>query len=223
MIPILLISKNKKKRDSYIAAYKKEHLFSQFMIFAYERIEKSGITIDQLREISTLTKQSSSQRQLFIIYDFHTAKIEAQNVLLKTLEESQNSHFILTSFDENSVLETIRSRCVVTKLIDASVLKLENPFISDSIYELFSQHTLSTSPKEKSLAILYQVLQHVREAMKISYSNPSKSTQLTILIKEIVKVTVLIEKNNINPQLALDHIFLECARQNLLDNLVVKR
>ncbi|MCR5149668.1 MAG: hypothetical protein K6B52_00390 [Clostridiales bacterium] len=74
-----------------------------------------GIRVDDARKIrsdSFVTANEAACR-VFIIVDAQLLKIEAQNALLKTIEEPQNSeYFILLCSNRSGFLDTFLSRCV---------------------------------------------------------------------------------------------------------------
>lgn len=72
--------------------------------------DKAGISIEQVRQLYQVTRSGSAL--LVIIKDAHSLSSEAQNALLKLLEEPpRQTHFILTVDQEQLLLPTIRSRC----------------------------------------------------------------------------------------------------------------
>ena len=78
-----------------------------------------SIKIDQLRELlSTLSLhplEKGNRVVLIICVDAMT--VQAQNALLKTLEEPEHSdYFLLTANNDRAVLPTITSRCQVVRL-----------------------------------------------------------------------------------------------------------
>ena len=76
------------------------------------------IKIDQIREIiSKMIEQPIiSNKKIYIINDCDKMTIEAQNCLLKTLEEPpQFAVIILITSNENALLNTIKSRCMTIK------------------------------------------------------------------------------------------------------------
>lgn len=79
-------------------------------------IEPDGnsIKVDQIRQIqkSMMEKPIVSNKKIYIINDCHTMTKEAQNCMLKTLEEPQEYIvIILIASNENSILPTVKSRC----------------------------------------------------------------------------------------------------------------
>lgn len=73
--------------------------------------EKGLIAIDRIRELYAMTRTIQKRRRCIIIDDADTMSAEAQNALLKLLEEpTDNFHFILTTHAPAKLLQTIRSR-----------------------------------------------------------------------------------------------------------------
>lgn len=80
--------------------------------------EESSIKIEQIRMMQTkiIEKPIISSKKVYIIDDSQTMTTEAQNCLLKTLEEPpEYVMIILICNNESQLLTTIKSRC--TKLI----------------------------------------------------------------------------------------------------------
>lgn len=108
--------------------------------------EKSTIKVEKIRELrleAFMTPMQSNGR-VFVINDAHTMNLNAQNALLKVLEEPpKNVTFILLTKSASSLLETIRSRCVLLTLapvpldIEGAELIAKNRLISfDDAYKL---------------------------------------------------------------------------------------
>lgn len=93
---------------------------------------KQNIGIDQIKVLYQHTK--TGRPLCIIIADAHLMTREAQNALLKLLEEPpQNTYFILTSISEHLVLQTIRSRCQIIPItsVDTEVLLSKIPELAD--------------------------------------------------------------------------------------------
>lgn len=83
----------------------------------FEQIEPEGgtIKIEQIRNMqeSISTKPITSKKKVYLIIDSHLMTKEAQNCLLKTLEEPpEYATIILTTSNESKLLTTVKSRCV---------------------------------------------------------------------------------------------------------------
>lgn len=85
--------------------------------------EGSSIKIEQIRNITekVIEKPIISNRKVYIINDADKMTKEAQNCLLKTLEEPpEYVTIILISSNENVILNTIKSRCMSIKFKNIS-------------------------------------------------------------------------------------------------------
>ncbi len=88
--------------------------------------QKNIIKVDEIRNLrlEAFMSPMQSKARVFIINDAHTMNSNAQNALLKVLEEPpKNVTFILLTKSASLLLETIRSRCV---LLTLAPVPLEN-------------------------------------------------------------------------------------------------
>ncbi|MFQ9509745.1 MAG: DNA polymerase III subunit delta' [Lachnospiraceae bacterium] len=97
----------------------------------------STIGVDDIRNgliNDVLIKPYESQYKIYIVDEAEKLSIQAQNALLKTIEEppSYAIVFLLTSNSE-SFLQTIRSRCIVLNL---------KPVSDNRIYQYLKEHDL---------------------------------------------------------------------------------
>lgn len=76
--------------------------------------EGGMIKVDDVREIRRLSfiRPSESSRKIFVLNDSGRMNPQAQNALLKVLEEPRETVFILLCRQAGELLETVRSRCV---------------------------------------------------------------------------------------------------------------
>ena len=89
-------------------------------------------TVEDARSLVTdvQIRPFQSQRKVYIIPDAHLMNAEAQNTLLKTLEEPPGyAHLLLLCESSDRMLETIRSRCVQIDL-DPAASALEGDALS---------------------------------------------------------------------------------------------
>ena len=80
-----------------------------------------SIKIEQIRDLQAriLEKPISSNKKVYIIDNADTMTEESQNCLLKTLEEPpEYAMIILIASNENRMLQTIKSRCVIIRFED---------------------------------------------------------------------------------------------------------
>ncbi len=209
MFPILLISKNNKTTEKYLNDFIKSNKFISHHIFRYQP-DPNIIKIDHIREIKSMLIRTETDKKLIIIYGFNTAKIEAQNAFLKTLEEKTASvQFIIIVESETQALSTIISRCKIVKLkhvrrSDTSLKKDQSfSFIQPLPQLLFQYNNMN---KDKAIKLCDGFLWYFKSLLY--KDSPLPRTVLVKIAKEIIKVRNLILKNNLNPQIAIDHLLI---------------
>ena len=118
---------------------------------------KKFLSVDQIRELraEAFVKPHQAVNRVFIIEDASRMNPQAQNALLKVLEEPpKNVVFILLVPSKTMLLDTIISRCVLLSLLDASTddqyIELADKFIE--VLLLGSEYELAKllTPLEKS-------------------------------------------------------------------------
>lgn len=93
------------------------------------------IPVDVIREAVVPEAARSpfeARRKVFVIEEAHRMNPAAQNALLKTLEEPQtDTVFVLISDQEEDVLETIRSRCLIVRLDPVSEERIVSVLVAE--------------------------------------------------------------------------------------------
>lgn len=126
--------------------------------------DESTIKIDQIRYMNQkiFEKPIISDKKIYIINDSDKMTKEAQNCLLKTLEEPPKyATIILIASNENKLLNTIRSRCIkvnFSKIDDEEILKYMKENITECINEniiSFSQGSLGRAIRIRSYKDIY--------------------------------------------------------------------
>ena len=112
----------------------------------YEEIIPDGnnIKIEQIRQMQRKIIESPiiSSKKVYVLDDADTLTREAQNCLLKTLEEPPEfATIILIGSNESSFLSTIKSRCTILKFDNISIL----PFSIASLMASYSNSLSLTS------------------------------------------------------------------------------
>ena len=156
-------------------------------------------TIEEIRSIRHFFSQKSynHQNKIVIIYAMDNLKLEAQNALLKTLEEpGDNNYLILTTDKLGSILNTITSRCHIIKL---------NKIINEIKSKLISPQDkldLIKIEKDKIFSFLNEQLQ-LHHKLLITSPNTINLKNISTLLKSIDMIN-----HNVDPQLALDYFLL---------------
>ena len=91
--------------------------------------------ISQIRKLQTdIIVKPHKQYKIYIINQAESMTIEAQNALLKTLEEPpEYAIIILITSNKESLLDTIKSRCEIIKFLPISIVDLNNYLIIKGI------------------------------------------------------------------------------------------
>ena len=81
-------------------------------------IGDDALKVDRAREIirQASQKPSEAECQIFVIDNADNMRPEAQNALLKVIEEPQSACFVFLCLSRLSLLPTVRSRCAVYSL-----------------------------------------------------------------------------------------------------------
>ncbi|MCY6370266.1 DNA polymerase III subunit delta' [Clostridium ganghwense] len=95
---------------------------------------KQSIGVNEVRDIikEVNKKPYEGDKKVIIIYESHKMTVEAQNALLKTIEEPPKGvTLILLSESLELILETIRSRCQIHKLKRLNLRQIEEYIIRE--------------------------------------------------------------------------------------------
>ena len=95
----------------------------------------NSIKIAQIRKLQTdIIIKPHKNYKIYIINQADSMTIEAQNALLKTLEEPpEYAIIILITSNKEALLDTIKSRCEIIKFLPISILDLNNYLINKGI------------------------------------------------------------------------------------------
>ncbi|MFH1854449.1 MAG: DNA polymerase III subunit delta' [Candidatus Omnitrophota bacterium] len=98
-------------------------------VFVITHEDKStSIKIDKIRDIiyEASLKPYEGRKRIFIVTDAETMTEEAQNAILKLLEEPPRNHIlVLTSSNAEGILSTVLSRCKVLKFYNLDKEKIQ--------------------------------------------------------------------------------------------------
>jgi len=199
----------------------------------------NSIGIEQIRELKQWIsrKPHSSQNKAVLIPQAEKLTLEAQNSLLKTLEEPpKNTLIILTAPNEGFLLPTIVSRCKIIRLKPQSEIEIDKSTLSYTLDA--TRYTLHAKPgeriqkaqeiaktREKTILFLDQLTFLLREILLAKAKSVKSSSltqtqaivslcvnlsskQIVEIIKSLLVTKKMIEKN-VNFRLALENFFLD--------------
>lgn len=169
--------------------------------------EKNNIGIEQVREIIKFLSEHPFQEnhKVVIILKAESLTVPAQNALLKTLEEPPAyAIIILEAKSENSLLETVVSRCqkVLVNKIDNlnedshdTAQKIMGMDIGSRL--IWAEET-SKWEKQDIVDLLEEWIEEMRQDLSRNHQ----------AIETALKVSKDIEQTNINVRLALEYLIM---------------
>lgn len=205
MISHLLISEKKKITDKYV----KDNFLGKSVLFFEMSPAAKKYSIAEVKQVLSEVKIYNPQKRIFYFPSFDDASLEAQNAMLKILEEPPNQVlFILTSSSVSRLLPTIVSRTKVIKLgespkptIDEKVSSALRLFILKKGLGFLDFEIFSCKTAAEAIALSDQMALFFRQNILTDKNSP-------LIIKEILRLRGLLENNNITPQMTIDHILI---------------
>lgn len=192
----------------------------------------NAISIDEIREqvVSDVAiKPYCSPYKVYIVPDAEIMTPQAQNALLKTIEEPpEYAVIMLLTSNADSLLPTIRSRCVRLdlKVVDDGLVKkylMEHLHIPDYQAEIDASYAHGSIGKAKAAATSQEFADITQNALKIlKYADTMEVYELTEAIRNLSG-----EKQNIKDYLDIfqfwfrDVLMFKATRE--IDNLVFKQ
>ena len=168
----------------------------------FQIIEPDGnnVKIGQIREMQNKIIEAPivSSRKIYIIDNSDTMTREAQNCLLKTLEEPpQYVNIFLIGSNENNFLSTIKSRCTIIKFQDIEKEKIKKYLmqnyeiteISENMLDFFGGsigNAIKLRDKQELYDSIFQIIENIKkldiiETLKkadIIYKSPEEKEEI---------------------------------------------
>jgi len=213
MLPLIIVSREEDTLERYLKNYISKRGFSPSLIFKIRPLANQ-ISINQIRELRRDLIIGTSNIRLVVFYDFDKSSLEAQNSLLKILEDQTDTNqFILICNNAEKILATIRSRSKVI-LLDQTTkkLKLEKDYkdFLDKIrvtpnLGFLNDGKVASVNKEDCLFFLNQIISYFQDQIR---NRPDQSKIEIRILNKVLSQIQLVENNNLNPQLCLDNLLI---------------
>lgn len=232
MVSFIIIAKDKKKREVYVKEYADEQKIDRFDITIIQKetdtktTQSIGIETVKLIQKKLFLKPIKSKNKIIVIEDAQLLTPEAQNALLKVLEEPPANTFILLGTEsKEALLPTILSRCQIIELKEESKKLSEktieelNAFIQNlpefSISDKLKQAEQLSKDKDKAVMWIENLILVLREELIDIYSletsdSPDTFDTVNVLadLKSFQSLHTLLKTTNVNPRFAMEHTLL---------------
>lgn len=231
---LLIVGKDTEKRKTKaLEIAHDKYKSSQFdIVFIEPEDGKSAISIEKIKDLkkNVYLKPFNSPAKTVIIHEFEKTTLEAQNALLKLLEEPPNyTYIILTSSSAKPLLSTILSRCSLLKLdkqekVDekyfSEILNNTEELFGITMGQKFEKAEELAKDKQKAIDFLEKVIFVLRQILlakfNISGQDFSKSNleklsikNLENTIKKTDRAVSTLKTTNSNHRLLLENLLLE--------------
>jgi hypothetical protein len=231
MTSFIIVSQEKTKRQEYIRQYCAKLTIDPLDITTIEKdtaikqnAQSIGIEEIKIMQKKLFLKPIKSPTKAIILEDAHLLTTEAQNALLKVLEEPPDHTIIILSSDsKETLLPTIISRCQIIELKTEQISiseKEHNELLSIlqnlpamPIGECLKNAETVSKDKTKATQWLEKSIILIRE--QIIELSPSKSREdkdsikkFTQIIRVFQKTHTLLKTTNVNPRFLLENTFL---------------
>ena len=209
MESFIIAAKDKKIRDQRALAICKENVVDTFDITTVERDGSIGIEEVRLLHKKLYLAPLKGKMKAIIFTDANMLTLEAQNALLKILEEPPNNTIIiLTVENKNLLLPTVLSRCKIIEFKSSENQSESSDFLSLAEYGVGERLKLAqdiAKNKDGAIAWLENMILSLRQEL---IKNPSNPSLFIIHYSLFQKTYVTLKTTNANPRLALETLFL---------------
>lgn len=221
MQSFLIVGKEQKSRVEQI-----QKLITEFGVHAFDTTrfssfddkkekQKTSIGIEDIRTLqeTMLLKPMRGEKKAVIIHDAQLLTTEAQNALLKTLEEPPtHTIIILESTTKEALLLTVLSRCKVIELQSAIAVSDEEKKYYAAVIKNLQTNDIGYKLKlaEEWGKSTEEALQHLEKLIVLLRKTLLEIHDVTLTkkIAYIQEMYGIIKTTNVNIRLALEQIFL---------------
>lgn len=168
--------------------------------------EGASLTLSQVRDLRQMIQFSGARARVIIFDSFEKATTEAQNALLKVLEELGELHsFFIFTENIDSVLPTIRSRCQIVYeknkrrlSSDDSLNKLIHKVKNGDDLGVFSSNIVQVSSLEEARSFFETMIGELQLQIRTG------DRWAVEMVRYAIELLQLSKRNNLNAQLSVD-------------------
>lgn len=224
MTSFIVVSTDKTKRDEYINTFCKEKKIDTFdrttltlETSIKQNTQSIGIEDIKYMQKKIFLKPIKSEQKAIIIDEAELLTIEAQNALLKILEEPpEHTLLILSTTTKETLLPTILSRCKIVQLEEEQTKLSEKEqeglqtFLEAlpemGIGERLKKAETLAKDKDKAIEWITKLILVARETMLQSNLEMKESSTL---IKQLQSLHTTLKTTNVNPRFAIENTLLQ--------------
>ena len=213
MNTFIISSKDLEKALDEASKICKENKIDSFSIEVLE-FEKA-LGIEDVRNIqkTIFLKPFKGEKKALIVKLLSGATVEAQNSMLKLLEEPPQRTLIFLVTDNVQIfLPTILSRTKIIELkneeFQTNESGLEEILNLNGVGDRLYLAQVVTKDKNEAIAWLESAILAARERMLNSLENKQESLRLRKLVHKLELTHYDLKTTNVNPRLALENLFL---------------
>lgn len=226
MTSFIVVAIDKTKRDKYIKKFCEQHAIDQFdqTVLTLETSVKQNtqsIGIEDIKQMQkkVFLKPLKSKQKAVIVDEAQLLTVEAQNALLKVLEEPPAHTLLILSTDtKETLLPTIISRCQIialqeeTQTLSAQEKTELETFLEElpqwEIGERLKKAEQLAKDKEKAINWIAKLILVAREAM---LRNNNETLTQWNNIRSFQTLHTTLKTTNINPRFAIENTLLSLA------------
>ena len=213
MLPIIIISQSQEDQNNFLANFLKTENIPK--INTQNIISEKAFSITDVRNIkkTIFLKTFSGNKKAVIIYNFNLASIEAQNSMLKILEEPPTDTQIILLSENENLLPTIISRCKVIKLQQDQLINKEIlPQFKILMQKNRSEKFYFAQEISKDKKILLSWINNLSQTLTAEIRNKENKEKLKkyyYLLKQLNTSYYQIYNSNVSPRFVMENLFLE--------------
>lgn len=173
--------------------------------------DKKSISIDQIRDLKVSLRLKSDLKRVVLITNAELLTLEAQNSILKLLEEPpKNVHFLMAVTKLDDVLETIQSRTSVWRLIPPTSKQITQYFYDYQPEQVAKSLAIAQARVGLMVALLndsqnHELLYSIETAKEVlQESHFDRMIRVDALSKDALQVQLLLEALSLVCKAALD-------------------
>jgi DNA polymerase-3 subunit delta' len=208
----LLIGSDSITIEKEVTEILKKHTISPFDVTTVQKEKAIGIEDIRIIQKNIFLSPLKGKQKAVVIHQADTMTPQAQNALLKTLEEPPiDTLIILLGKTKEAFLPTVLSRCFIKEIIQ----KEKAPGNSEDFSFLLNMSSISlaeklrlaqTNGKTKEQALIW-----VNNAILSLRENLIKTPHphIAFLLEKLAAAEKLLQSSNAQPRIVLEHCFLQ--------------